>query len=609
MSKFYFLENIDLLGSTFTFKLNSKDTHKTKVGGCLTILLFLIWIFLFVLFGQNYFYKTNPNGFMELIPNSETDGKLKLDNYHFLMSFTIQNDKGKVIPFDEYFHAMFFVTRTTFIGGEYIKKRTKLKTISCADIDIRENIDKKSFNLNSYICPDFSGKHIELFGNFDDYNSTMIEFFLSVCDENNSNCKSPENIKEFANNGRKWLSIISPKVSYNINDFNEPLKTILHKEDHLFTPHKYSYHKYDYSKHESNTDVGDIISHSSYMESIGLNNQFFTEQTYFDIPDEEQLKNSTEFSDFIYFQGLMIFNDHKYYYRRQYQKIPDVIALITGITNVLHFVFWITYSFYLKYNFGTYLFNNYLYLEDETENVKQDLRNFFKFNNKKEKCNLDVNKNDNEINKNENNIDKINPINNNQKFQYINENFVYELNDKNEIKTKNYKNNKEESQHIISDAIKDSENDKKDSDIKSNLKNKIHLFAFPNEYIKINYFIYFKNIICFSKKNKKNILTKYDITNLIIQKFDRRMDINRYLDYSNTLKLFYKILISNDNQHLLDLILKKHFKINREEKDISKKKIKINQNKINEGILNYLMNCKEKELHRVDEKIINCFLE
>ena len=53
------------------------------------------------------------------------------------------------------------------------------------------------------------------------------------------------------------------------------------------------------------------------MESIGLNNQFFTEQTYFDIPDEEQLKNSTEFSDFIYFQGLIIFNDHKYYYRRQ----------------------------------------------------------------------------------------------------------------------------------------------------------------------------------------------------------------------------------------------------------------------------------------------------
>ena len=74
----------------------------------------------------------------------------------------------------------------------------------------------------------------------------MIEFLLSICDENNSNCKNTTKIKELANGPNIWLSTVIPKVVYNINNNTHHFNIELHNYYNLICPHKYFYEEFHF---------------------------------------------------------------------------------------------------------------------------------------------------------------------------------------------------------------------------------------------------------------------------------------------------------------------------------------------------------------------------
>lgn len=581
MTKYSFLKSLDFLGNTVNFKVQSEDTYKTKVGGLLTILIFLSWIFLFIFFGQNFFNKTNPTGYSQLIPINENDKKLNLTEFNFLLGYRINDVSGNKIPMEEYFHPLFIVRKTKIVNGKFINERRRIPVVPCNEVRLNKEIDMNSLDLDSYLCPDFSGEDIFIEGNFDSTNITSIEFFISTCDENNSNCKKTEKIKELMKGNDKWLTTISTEVSYNINNLDQPFKTKLHRNEFLFSPNKFTYHQNHFSRYSSDTESGLFISTSKNEESIGVSKLFITENTFLDFFTDEEVEKAKEFYEFIFFQDVILVDEHIFYYKRWYQTIADVIALMIGVINGLTMFLSTIYSFYSKYHLGTYIFNKHLYLEDQPENVKSEIRNFFKFkNNKKKKTHwFDINK-----------CDNINNIKTNQNLDNNNNaDIIIELNNENQIEPEQIKKeNKLTNKEILK--------------IKSQLKKKIDKFAFTNKQSKFNFFIYLKNKICPTQTH-----TTYDILDLIIDKFKRRMDIFLYLKHFNATKFFFKILFSDSNKNLMGLILNKAFRIDMEKKN--KSRIMNTQETINENISDYLIGFNENQLDKIDEEIIKNFLE
>ena len=133
MKIFSILRSIDFLGKSISFTINSKKTFKTILGGILSISIYLGYLFLFIEFGQNYFFKKNPSGYSQIKPSASKEAKaFPLANNPFIMGFQMYDTVGNLINIEEYFHPIFVyrevhIGKYIFFGKKKIKKLIKIK--------------------------------------------------------------------------------------------------------------------------------------------------------------------------------------------------------------------------------------------------------------------------------------------------------------------------------------------------------------------------------------------------------------------------------------------------------------------------------------------------
>ncbi len=57
---------LDLSGSEVRLKIDSQIKMKTKLGGCFTLILILVYMILFFFLGRNIYMRTNPNSLVSV---------------------------------------------------------------------------------------------------------------------------------------------------------------------------------------------------------------------------------------------------------------------------------------------------------------------------------------------------------------------------------------------------------------------------------------------------------------------------------------------------------------------------------------------------------------
>jgi len=340
------------------------------------------------------------------------------------------------------------------------------------------------------------------------------------------------------------------------------------------------FQEFHFSKYQAETDDGDIFKRITIKESIGSSSSSNTENIFIEkLTQDDIWTKDKDFTQNALYKGFMMYCHHKYYYKRWYMKIPDVLAVTLGMVNGLMSFLSIVNSFHNTYSFSTYLFHNNLLIDDEPKDVKNDLRNFFYFN----KINED---------KFENRIKKFNEILRNSNSNENLNNIDIINNNDNEAKMGNQPQ-----------CLNSKENLKNKMDFKKIIEKKIEKFNNKNKF-NFNYFTSLKYKICASKNDSEKY-KYYDIIDTLHKKFVKKMDIFHHLSISNKIEIFNKILL-NDNKNFLKLITNKTFRIDLE--DFYKPKLKNTQEVINEKILNDLLRCNENKLNKVDKNMINCFL-
>jgi len=282
------------------------------------------------------------------------------------------------------------------------------------------------------------------------------------------------------------------------------------------------------------------------------------------------------------YRALIYYENHKHYYSRWYSKIPDVLARTSGIIKIFYFFILLIYSFYSKFRFNSFLCEKLIYIDDETDETKNNIKNFL---NKKNFENIDndlVNRERSFLQNNYNN-DKSqnNDLFPNNKINEISKNEAQNKDKSEKIKTINFSDNIRErhlqkkrqtakgncikylemkeinksksqindnSQRILIEDDVEKEKEK----IKSLIVPIIDKFSAPKNSFNFKILKILLGAICPKKypiENKHKRIISY-----FGEKFNEKLDIFYYFRQDKINKLIENIVLTKEQNRLKDLI-------------------------------------------------------
>jgi len=141
------LKIFDIYSYSFNFLHKGQISYKTKVGGCVSLLTFFIFIISFVYFAQNFLYRLNPRIF---IKSKIADDSFIQDIYDvkLLLGFSIDNLDARDIFDETYFKTnAYFLQTLKDNNNNTFQIRKDIKLQNCSNVKGDSPISKIYFLL------------------------------------------------------------------------------------------------------------------------------------------------------------------------------------------------------------------------------------------------------------------------------------------------------------------------------------------------------------------------------------------------------------------------------------------------------------------------------
>jgi len=357
----HLLKSFDFLGPSINFTIKDYPNFRSVIGGFFSLLIYILYLVFFVLFGKDMIYKLNPTVNSEYISPDKIEN-YAIDNKTFL-AFRYENDMGKMINQSYKLYQYSSYVTYDLINSRIINE-TSLDIINCNNSQFKQDINLYNYKAEEWFCIDYkkiynSTLNDELKSN----NLNYIAFEIQLCEIDDdwvkSNCQDLKKTKEYLSQNHIMISFLYNEVIFNANKYEEPLQTRIKKHsDNINLNLQIS----NYATIEKTTveqDDGFLFSNEREMSySYGINGieKFFNYKT-----DEElnnYYNNSTKYD--IYFNVYTVFFQYEMDYRkytRKYMKIQDVFGNVNGFMEFIILVVSLI-KLYTKYRFDYYLFNH-----------------------------------------------------------------------------------------------------------------------------------------------------------------------------------------------------------------------------------------------------------
>ena len=333
-----FFRDIDVLGLKFHLYSGKKIKRRTPFGGILTILIILLSILFFLIFGNNFIYKKNPSVTMSIENNLQYE-YINFKKEKLLFAFRIEDYDAHFIDVTNilYFKIYYYITEQGENGEYHSKiKDNFLPYHICNDTDFPDiNLTKTYGKL---FCPEF--KDNKFGGYWDSPNLYYFEIQVFFCENgtqyssNNPKCTSLDTLREFLNQDHpKFFAFYYPLIEFNPLSYNEPL---IRRYKNLYYCLSYRLQRNDdifLKKTIMNDDNGWLFNRNKNISKWGVDS---IKSTYAYFSDEDLIKDGS--STKIYEINLYTTME-KNYYTRYYIKIQNVIAVTGSIINLFVYVF------------------------------------------------------------------------------------------------------------------------------------------------------------------------------------------------------------------------------------------------------------------------------
>ena len=331
-----FLKTFDHYGIRPSLFFKGKNVKGTGFGCCLTFSLLLITIACFIYFGQNLYYRKNPNltYHEEYIQDPEP---IIIDPERFPILIELNNMNVTTFFTDPEFITAEISQYTRINMKDMDTKKYRMEVcnethISKLDPTYQDYFRTKT--LSNFFCIPKYLTNLTMEGAFDRNVFHTIKFSFSLC-KNNSNssitCRDQSEIKNTMNRG--FIGMYFLDFAIDPGNFNSPSK-VIPKE--VFTNFVLSsqkeidiYFKNNYLKSEQGVLFDDEVDYKIF-------NYEETQEMNFMVEDPEFLS--------VFFK----IKQKQTIFERSYEKMQDVLGLLGGFLNFFYLLGWLLNILYVR---------------------------------------------------------------------------------------------------------------------------------------------------------------------------------------------------------------------------------------------------------------------
>jgi len=369
------LEYIDIYGQPISILSKENKNIKTIIGGCFTILSFIIVIVTCWIYGNDMLYRKNPISYSNEVITDDYP-RINLTRASFPLAFNFADDVSNPVNNLSILNMTLTLNSIEITNNGTIVNNLLIELVPCT-YEHFPQISKKTFNdslLHTYLC--FVSNDIFLEGYWNSNKLTFLALVAYMCDYDNPemNCMSKQFIDDYVSQNF---------VNINVMSLNH-IVTLSNPENPLSETVSISYKFLD-------TNIKKITNFFIEQHKLLSDYSFIFpnyEETKFNYLKELQtdFMKGNKIDKKLFGINFYSSNMSKIYYRK-YIKVFDIISYLGGITKILTIVF-----SYLNSNFCNLqllslfieYFPNFFFEIQQEKNAENHQKNNF-FNNKPDK--------------------------------------------------------------------------------------------------------------------------------------------------------------------------------------------------------------------------------
>jgi len=362
---FHFIKFFDTFGPSVNFTIRSETNFKTVLGGFISIIVYSLYIFFFVLFGKDMIFKSNPNINLEIIiPDNQEKYHIDKD---FLFAWKIEDYYGSPLK-EEFFKGYFSYN----IYDNYLMNKLNtsyINFLNCKDEKFDRFFNKTIINRTNWSCLDYSELlNFPLWGTFNSRNYSYLYFELDICEVKNnskSNCKDFKEVQKKLSDQVFFFTSLTYDVNFKPNNYEQPLEKKFNFIQNNLNLNLQKLDIYYFINTKVEQDDSLLFSNEVEIENLYYIDKIDKYSNFRLDKDLEQYYSNNEYnsSKNIYNSFFLLDKSYKKY-SRKYLKIQDVFANVNGFMDFLILIFNLI-KFYTNYRFDYFLFNEFVNVKVE----------------------------------------------------------------------------------------------------------------------------------------------------------------------------------------------------------------------------------------------------
>ena len=366
------LRLFDFYGTEFHWYFDYKPKYYTSYGGIFSILSFILYIVIFIIFGLDDFKRTNPISSISNIPP--------------LVNKTIQSGKQKLyIPWRIMDYGKKFIDyngilfpRIYSFKNKYNEKTGEMETFYdilnvtlCNETSMRY-LGKDfllDLPLDELYCIDM--ENIDIGGSWNSDFVNYIRLDLNLCkdglnyDESNINCTRPEYLTSLYGKDNNWFfELLYPSVQFQPHNKTTPIFVIYTSYYYGLSINSNKVDRVYLQEHIFGDDKGWIlnkISNVTYWGISSIKSDYYTigERDIFRYGSTSRLYSLKLYVDF-----------STIYYTRKYKKLFEILSDLFPLIRAISYIFFFITEILKKLEVAKYL--NELIIGNEIEQFKKN---------------------------------------------------------------------------------------------------------------------------------------------------------------------------------------------------------------------------------------------
>jgi len=350
------LRKVDIFGMKFGFTIHKEEKYKTALGGILTLCTLTLIAIFTIFFGQDFYYKKNPNVYQSSFIPEKYNPPLVLTPENFTFAWRIEGFDKSTVDFTNIIYPVtssFQFRRNE--NGMQLTNLNFLEPTKCSAENTKMEAFTKFNNISDWYCIDVKNGNSTLGGFFDGDYVNAFNVLLFLCSNpyapynpNIKNCTTTEEFEKFTFKYRKiGISVMYPEYYFASDDLKNPLRITFKNYYYFFNLKTFKIDRFFFNQVTLNDDQGWIFDDTK-TQSILSFSKLQSDQNFNEISN----RTMHEFYEF-----NLYMDKSSEVIRRSFMKIQDVSAKVGGIIEIIMRVFFILDMFFSSHFYQVFIFD------------------------------------------------------------------------------------------------------------------------------------------------------------------------------------------------------------------------------------------------------------